>query len=60
MTHDQRKLDCLDDLRVYYGLDPYTKHMSAGSGVFYMWIKKKYKQELIDECEEILNVKRDI
>lgn len=55
LTKEHKK--CLDDLKVYYGLDPYTDHVSVGSGHYYNWLKIKYGNDIIKECEEILNVR---
>jgi len=46
------KEDCIDCLKVYYGIHPYGKHQSKGSGQFYQYIKDKYGEELLEECEK--------
>lgn len=48
---------CKEDLKVFYGLEPYSKHISVGSGQYYYWLKTKYSENMIAECEEELNVK---
>ena len=50
------KEDCMDCLRVYYGIPPYDGHQSRSSGSFYFYIKEKYGMELIVECEEELKI----
>jgi hypothetical protein len=50
---------CLDELKVYYGIEPYIYHISAGSGQYYWWLKTKYSENMIKECEEELNVRRN-
>ena len=56
---NQRKNDCLEGLKVYYGLFPYDDHISTGSGSYYYWLKLLYGDDMIKKCEEELNVKRD-
>ena len=50
--------ECLENLKVYYGLEPYAEHISVGSGQYYYWLKTKYSENMIKQCEEFLNVRR--
>lgn len=58
MEQQTKQEKCLEDLKVYYGLEPYEGHISNGSGTFYYWLKCIYSDNMIKKCEEILNVRK--
>lgn len=53
-----KKQECLDDMKAYLGIVPHIGHISNHSGFFYNWLKLKYGEELIKECEEELKGER--
>lgn len=55
-----RKTECLEDLKVFYGLFPYDDHISTGSGQYYYWLKTKYSENMIKICEEELDVRSEL
>lgn len=54
MMDPDKKRNCKDNLKAFYGLPPYVGHPSNGSGYFYVWLMRKYGKELIEECEKEL------
>ena len=52
----KNKEDCIDCLKVYYGIPPYDKHTSRSSGSFYHYVKEKYGKKLVIECEKELKI----
>ena len=60
MKHPEKmkKNNCIEDLKVYYGIEPYFDHVSHQSGFYYQWLKIKYGKQLIKKCEEELGVSR--
>ena len=49
------KQDCIDDLKVYLGIAPYTHHTNVGSGYYYNWLIARYGKEMVEECLGELN-----